>query len=310
MAGKIYYIEKLSYPQIDALDRNKTIFLIAISPLEEHGPHLPIGVDAFNADFFVKLAAEIITEKHSEFDAVLFPLLPVGTQVYKHIGSFYVKPATVYDLVYNTGRSIAIYGFKYIFAFSAHGTPKQMVAVEAACRKVSKKRRTKMLSLTGAIAMEFLNGKMYDEIAKKLDKTFTDEEKHLLKYDFHAGWWETAMMLRYYPGLVNDSYKSLKPYLKDFMSKKVITPNEKWQGYFGSPAKADPEFAEASIEVFSRKASELISRFLDGEDITGEATSPFFRYPFFHPFFKRNIAIGICIFIFVVMVLLLVKAYY
>ena len=188
MAGKIYNIEKLTFPQIDGLDRDKTVFLIAVSPLEEHGPHLPVGVDAFQADLFTRQAAEIIIKEHPEFDAVLFPLIPLGTQVYKHIGSFYIKPSTLYDIVYNTGHGIAIYSFKYIFVFSAHGTPKQIVAIEAACRKVSKKHRMSMLSLTGALAVKFLSGEMYSEIAKQLGRSFTDEEKYLLKYDFHAGW--------------------------------------------------------------------------------------------------------------------------
>jgi len=307
MAGKIYNIEKLTFPQIDALDRDKTVFLIAVSPLEEHGPHLPIGVDAFHADLFARQAAEIIIREHPEFDAALFPLIPLGTQVYKHLGSFYIKPSTLYDIVYNTGRGAAIYNFKYIFLFSAHGTPKQIVAVEAACRKVSKKHGISMLSLTGALAAKFLSGEMYSEISECLGRDFTDEEKHLLKYDFHAGWWETAMMLKYFPELVDKSYKDLKPYLKNLITRKVITPEIKPQGYLGSPAKAGPDFAEASMKVFARITAQLINRCLNGEDLTRETTSPYYKYPNFHPFFKRNLAAGIIAIIFLAMFTLLIK---
>ena len=55
----ILRLEDLSTPRLDALDRERTVVLLTVSPLETHGPHLPIGVDAFtarqNADHFARL---------------------------------------------------------------------------------------------------------------------------------------------------------------------------------------------------------------------------------------------------------------
>jgi creatinine amidohydrolase len=310
MAGRIYNIEKLSYPQIEALDRDRTVVIIAISPLEEHGPHLPVGVDAFNAGFFAKHTAEIIINERPEYDVLLFPLLPLGTQVYKHIGSFYIKPATLYDIIYNTGRSIARYGFANIFVINAHGTPKQFVAIETACRKVSKKERARMVSLSGGLAVKFLSGEMWQQIASKLGREFSDEEKRLLKHDFHAGWWETSMTLLNNPELVDKSYRTLAPYLKDFISRKVLTPDKKWQGYFGAPAKADAQFAKASVEVFVEHVRDLIFKSLDGEDIARQLRSPFYRYPFFHPFFRRNLIVALTLVVFIVMMVLVLRGYF
>jgi len=309
MAGQIYQIEKLSFPQIEALNRGKTIVLIAISPLEEHGPHLPVGVDAFNAWFFANHTAETVLKARPDYDALLFPLLPLGTQVYKHIGSFYIKPETLYDIVYNTGRSIARYGFANIFVINAHGTPKQFVAIESACRKVSKKENARMVSLSGGLAMKLLSGELWRQIAVKLGREFSAEEKHLLKHDYHAGWWETSMALLYNPELVDKSYQDLTPYLQDFISKKILTPDKKWQGYYGAPAKADPEFARASVEVFTEQVQDLILRSIAGEDIAQKLRSPFYRYPIFHPFFKRSLLIGLVGVVFIVMLILLLKAY-
>jgi creatinine amidohydrolase len=309
MAGKIYNLEKLSYPQIEALDREKTVFIIAISPLEVHGPHLPVGVDALNASFFTEHAAKYIISNHPEYDVALFPLLPVGTQVYKHIGSFYIKPATVYDLIYNTGRSLAVYGFINIFVLTAHGTSRQIVAIEKACHRVTKKHKVRMICLSGAIIAEFLHGKMYEAIARKLGRYYTEEEKQLLKYDYHAGWWETSMMLKIHPELVDNSYKDLKPYLKNMATNEVFSEQEHWQGYAGAPAMASTAFAEASIEVFSEMSAIIIDRFLQGEDVTEDVRSPFFKYPWFYPFFKRNLTIGVVIIVFLIMIYLLFEAY-
>lgn len=293
MAGRIHKIERLSYVEIEKLDRQKTVFLIAISPLEEHGPHLPIGVDAFNAYFFAEHTAKTIIDGRPDYDAVLFPLLPLGTQVYRYIGSFSVLPRTVYDIVLSTGKALAVHDFKNIFVISAHGTPRQIVAIEAACLKIKKKYSANMICLSGKMTEQFLKGELYEDIAAKLNRELTDDEKHLLKYDTHAGWWETAMMLKLYPDLVNDSYLNLKPYLRDWKTKEIISKGVPWRGYVGAPAKADAAFAEASIEVFAERSRDLINRSLDGEDVTGEVLSPFYRYRIFHPFFRRQVAVAV-----------------
>ena len=293
MAGQIYNIEMLTYPQLEAFDRQSTFFFIAASPLEEHGPHLPIGVDMFNAWFFANQTAEILVKDYPQYDAVLFPPLPLGTQVYKQLGSFYVKSSTLNDVIYYTGKGLALYGFTNIFVITAHGTPKQVVAIEKACRKVMRKHKVKMYCLSGSLIFKFLKGEIYELISKKSGRQFTEEERRIMKYDYHAGWWETAMMLKFHPELVDKSYTLLKPYLKDAASGEVISDNKQWQGYTGAPAKADLEFAEASIEVFADIARNLIHRYIDGQDITSEVRSPFYWVPAFHPRFKKYVAIGL-----------------
>jgi creatinine amidohydrolase len=307
MAGQIYNIEKLRYPQIDALDREKTFFFIACSPLEEHGPHLPIGVDAFNAWFFANQAAQILIADFPDHDVVLFPILPLGTQVYKQLGSFYIKASTLNDVIYYTGKGLALYGFKHIFVLSAHGTPKQTVAIERACRKVNRKHGSKMLCLSGSLVFKFLKGEIYQRISQKLNREFTEEEQQILKCDYHAGWWETAMMLKFYPELVDSNYKNLKPYLKDFDSGKIISANKEWQGYTGAPAEADIPFADASVEIFAEIARDLIKRYLGGEDITREVRSPFYRIPIFHPRFKKYVAIAIVTLVVLILLILVLK---
>jgi creatinine amidohydrolase len=307
MAGQIYNIEKLTYPQIDSLNREKTFFFIAVSPLEEHGPHLPIGVDSFNAWFFANQSAQILVKEHPEYDAVLFPVLPIGTQVYKQLGSFYVKASTLNDIVYYTGKSLALYGFTNIFVISAHGTPKQIVAIEKGCRKVQRKHGAKMYCMSGSLIFRFLKGEIYEMVSKKMGREFTAEEKYIMKYDYHAGWWETAMMLKFYPELVDDKYKTLKPFLKDVISGKIVSENTEWLGYTGAPAKADIPFAEASVEIFADITRDLINRYLRGEDITKEVRSPFYRIPMFHPRFKKYVAITVIAIVIIILLFLVFK---
>jgi hypothetical protein len=46
---KMIKFEELNWKELDALDREKTIFFLPISPMEEHGPHLSLGTDLFSA---------------------------------------------------------------------------------------------------------------------------------------------------------------------------------------------------------------------------------------------------------------------
>ena len=51
MHGKPLKFEELNCDELKAFDKEKTVFFVPISPLEQHGPHLPVGVDMFNAEF-------------------------------------------------------------------------------------------------------------------------------------------------------------------------------------------------------------------------------------------------------------------
>ena len=41
----VHRLEEMSSPALDALDRSRTVIVLTLSPLETHGPHLPVGVE-------------------------------------------------------------------------------------------------------------------------------------------------------------------------------------------------------------------------------------------------------------------------
>ena len=57
-------LEEMSSPALDALDRTRTVIVLTVSPLEEHGPHLPLGVDAIAARHFAEsIAAQLVAAR-------------------------------------------------------------------------------------------------------------------------------------------------------------------------------------------------------------------------------------------------------
>ena len=59
--GKIIPIGDLTAPEVDALNRDKTIFLLTIGMLEAHGTHLPIATDTFEVENEVRGVTAILS---------------------------------------------------------------------------------------------------------------------------------------------------------------------------------------------------------------------------------------------------------
>src|SRR5690242_20040614 len=78
----IFRLAELSFTALGALDRLKTVVLFTVSPLEEHGPHLPVGVDLFTAESFNEELADHICKLHPEWTVLIGPSLPIGASAF------------------------------------------------------------------------------------------------------------------------------------------------------------------------------------------------------------------------------------
>lgn len=292
--------EEQSSPIISALDKSKSVVILAVSPVEGHGSHLPLGVDYFDALLFAEKAAEITIKKKPDFDALIYPGIPLGTQLYRQPGSVRVKGGVLYDMIVDIGNSLSNWGFKYIFLLSGHGSPKDIVTLEAACRKVSRKNRVQMHNLSGTLAIRFLKGEFIGRISERLPKPLSDEEKALLKKDIHGGWWETSMMLKLKSELVDEGY-NLLPDNEKTKSSDGVNP-----GYFGSPSKASSSFAEISMEILIEEVGDVIENCLDGHDITPFTISPLYSKFILRPKFKKHILAAAMIIILAFLIIWLV----
>src|SRR2546422_8999611 len=98
----IHRLAELSFPQVDALDRDRTVVLFAVSPLEEHGPHLPIGTDLFHAEYFNEELAKRIIEAKPGWTVLIGPSLPIGASAFDHPSTLLSRTRTVHNaaLVY------------------------------------------------------------------------------------------------------------------------------------------------------------------------------------------------------------------
>ncbi len=207
----VHLLEEMSTPALDALPRERTVIILTVSPLEEHGPHLPVGVDAFTARHFAEGLAERLVGSRPCWTVVLAPTLHLGTFTFDTVGTVRVRQRVVRDVVVDYGDSLARAGFRYILVANGHGGPGHLVALEEAAAIVSRRRGVTMASLSGHLAWEFLRGRYLGKIEAALGRTLSPEERRAFAEDSHGGWWETSVMLLLKPQLVAEAYRQLPP---------------------------------------------------------------------------------------------------
>jgi len=281
--------EELSTPQLEKIDKEHAVVLLPIGPLEEHGPHLPFGVDAFNADFVAETVAGLLKGIDSETTVVKLPVLFIGTHVYRFGGTLWVRQRVIRDTMIDYGRSLATFGFKKMIIVSAHGGPRHFVALEEAARMVSRRHGVQMISLTSRIIVDFLMGRYVKQISRSMERPLTEEDRQTLAMDYHAGWWETSMMLWQKPHLVDRVYRELPPSLvprRKLRLKSAQTAGP-GLGYLGAPAKASTEFAKASSAALQPDIVRILDDLMNGRVNRKAVTSPMYYIPIFRTNWKR-----------------------
>ena len=197
---KIIKFEELSWKQIEQLDKNNTIFFLPISPMEEHGPHLPVGTDLLVVRDAVTEAIKFLNINNPNLSFILLPAVPVGFCEFNtdFPGSISVSGKVVRDVVYSVGLSLANHGFKYLVICTYHMAIAHLKGIYSAMKKLETKYSMRIVEPWGP----YFHSK---EIEKRQPKLGFDISKEV-----HAGFRETSLMKYQYPYLVDESYKNLQ----------------------------------------------------------------------------------------------------
>jgi creatinine amidohydrolase/Fe(II)-dependent formamide hydrolase-like protein/GNAT superfamily N-acetyltransferase len=92
------------------------VLVLPVGATEQHGPHLPVGLDFLNVQ---RIAAEIARR----LDAALLPVLPFG-QSYEHSafrGSFSLRPETMLGILRDLADEAERQGFTRLVLVNGHG---------------------------------------------------------------------------------------------------------------------------------------------------------------------------------------------
>lgn len=241
--------QELTWNELGTWAREGAIAMVALGPMEDHGPHLPAGVDLYLAQGFVKELGQRL-ERQSGRAIIVLPSIPLGAQLQYSLGCLRLRANSLRSVVRNLGRELAREGFEACVVVTAHGAASHLAALEVACRQVSRSG-LRMLSPSGPLMMKFLTGGLRKPLERAYGRPFSTEEWSELKVDFHGGAWETSMMLRWHPELVGD-FKRLPAWS---VFKQGVTDNP---GYFGSPALSSERLGRAAIDVLATLGTDYV----------------------------------------------------
>jgi creatinine amidohydrolase len=257
--ARIIQLEELSWKQIDSLDRKKTIFFIPFSPLEEHGPHLPVGTDLLTARDAAKEAIRLVNKKKPELTIVLFPPIPLGysKMASEFPGTISTQIKTLTTIVSDVCSSLARFDFKYFVICTFHMDLGHLKGIYSGMRKAMKTHAIKIIEPWGPY---FYN----KDVEKREPQVGFDTKKEV-----HACFRETSLMKYQYPYLVDPSYKNLQSIYRDLYSPRVLGKTFKDiginDGYVGSPARADSDYGRWYFQQIVETYAQATLDLLDGK---------------------------------------------
>ncbi|HEU4692020.1 MAG TPA: creatininase family protein [Vicinamibacterales bacterium] len=270
--SRIYRLEELTAPQIDALDRAKTLFILPVGMIEVHGPHLPVGTDTLGLIYEAHAASRQVSGALPDWNIVMMPPINYGQSGANelggrlvHPGTYAIRQSTLRSVVADLGAQLAQNRFKWIFVLNGHGAPTHNIAINEACDFVSETFRVTMLHITGLLRADRAiqsNGQRINS------EYFSATELSSFGMDIHAGIGETSGMLAIRPDLVSTQYKTLPRQVGQSLGElRDIAAAPGWQGYVSDPARASAAHGRAVEAWWIGGFAELIVRAVRGEDM-------------------------------------------
>jgi creatinine amidohydrolase len=278
-SSKAFAIGDLTWQDIDALNRDRTLFLLAVGMLEEHGPHLPIAADTIGVEYEAGKVAERLAQALADWTIVMMPAINYGTSgvnqvgnVAVHPGTYAIRQATLRSVVADIGGQLAQNRFKWVFVMNGHGAPTHHAAVNEACDFVSENFNVTMLNVSGLFTADPAIQAKGEQLAAK---HFSAADLSSFGRDPHAGVSETSGLLAIRPDLVRSSYRSLPGYRAENRTEmRDIASRPDWPGYFSSPAKATADYGRDAEAWWVDCMTDLILQAVRGEKLLGRPRWP------------------------------------
>ncbi len=240
--NKALVLQEMTWTDVQEYLKNNDMVIIPLGSTEQHGPHLPLGTDFYEAFEISKLIS-------SRTGIVVAPILMVGYSEYHSgfPGTLSLKPQTMEEVIFECVEMLIKYGFRKILFFNYHGG--NNIVQDRVIHRINHN--------TPAIAISIGHG---SPIQKEEGGEF---------FDWHAGLSETSIMLYLKPELVRMD-RAQKPEIHFTPQMKKLRELAKenpdiiyvWNSLFGVPEKtgkrgASHELSSNGIWSFSdpRKAT-------------------------------------------------------
>ena len=238
----------------------QTVAVLPVAAIEQHGPHLPLSVDATLLQGVIDAALPLLP---AALPVLFLPSQVVGLSP-EHIrfpGTLTLSPATVIALWTEIGECVARAGVKKLLLLNGHGG--QVSVMDIVAREL--RTRSKLLVYSSS----WFSLPLPDAVAGQ----FSAEEH---RFGIHAGEIETSMMLHLAPETVHMAHaRDFRSTSQDRAERFAILGNGKsaklgWQmqdyhvaGAVGNAAAATAEKGQAVVEAAAQQLVRLLQELHD-----------------------------------------------
>jgi creatinine amidohydrolase len=236
-----------TWEQIAQAAKEDYIIILPLGAIEQHGPMLPVDVDARLAERYAVDSARRAREEHG-LNVLVLPNLPYGQSCFhmKFPGTISFRYETYIAAIYDILRTVVDWGFRTIFISNGNGGNE--ASIDVATHKLMEEltRENSPARVYGPVKWENPNWqKRWRQLAK--DGLLPEET-----FGIHAAMTETAEMLADRPHLVVRE-KMVKAKLKRTSHPGYVCRTDELSetGAFGDPSLATPELGEALWKAFT-----------------------------------------------------------
>ena len=241
-----YMWATLSWPEIKERLQKVDTAILPCGAIEQHGPHLPLDIDYFDADYLARKVAENCQDPKP----FVLPPIPYGVS-YHHSefsGTLAVTNNALSALIYDIGMSLAHNGIKKIVILNGHGD--NVPTLTYAAQMINRDARVFVCVETG----ETSDVDLHDLIETP--------------NDIHGGEIETSTTLAIRPELVEmekavDDTLDLDNIYLDYTSERgvswyVHTEKLTRSGVMGNATKGTAEKGKKMWDIMIRKMVEFV----------------------------------------------------
>jgi creatinine amidohydrolase len=254
----MFELAKIPFPEVARLSQTgKALVILPVGVVEEHGAHLPLGLDSFAAEVYAASSAPHLEEQG--YEVVVAPTIGYGVAraAIDFPGTLSLEPDTLRSMVVEIGRSLARHGLNRLVILNGHRDLHHMKALDDA-RKILVEEKTAQVLCVGFASDPQMTAACYREGVRQFYKSPQPDREG------HGGESETSVALHSFPDLVNhEALKTLDPNF-DYDVEAFRNETKDYgsisggRGYFGWPQAATADTGEKLIETRGRNIARVV----------------------------------------------------
>jgi creatinine amidohydrolase len=252
------YLAKIPFPEVERIARsNYGLVILPVGVIEEHGAHLPLGLDSFAAEVYAEAAAPHLEDEG--YEVVIAPTISYGVAraAIDFPGTLSLEPETLSSLVVDIGRSLARHGLHRLVILNGHRDLSHMKALDEARATLSEEKTAQVLCV-GFTSDPDLTAACYRDGVPELSRSVRPDREG------HGGEWETSLALHAFPEMVKrETMSQLEPNFDYDVDAFRGETQDYWslsggRGYFGSPQSGSAETGRKIVAIRGRNIAQVI----------------------------------------------------